>query len=52
MEKLLRLEQAWPAFRLMEIAERVQAQYEELSLGLGNHFSFLRHCQKLLAASH
>ena len=47
MEKLLRLEQAWPAFRLLEVAQRVYEQFETLSLGCGNHFSFLKRCQKL-----
>ena len=52
LDQLLRLDETWPGFRLMEIAERVDAQFQDLSLDATNHVSFLRRCKKALTAAH
>lgn len=51
IERLIRLEQHWPAFKLLEIAQCVDEQYVQLSPGVPNPFSFLRACRKALAAT-
>lgn len=51
MEKLQRLEQAWPALNLLDVAARVQEQFEVLAPGFQNHFSLLRRFEKKLAAA-
>jgi hypothetical protein len=51
IERLSRLEQAWPAFKLLEIAERVDELYCEMSSGVPHPFSFLRACRRFLRAA-
>ncbi|MDA1016178.1 MAG: HDOD domain-containing protein [Planctomycetota bacterium] len=48
MEQLLRLEQAWPALDLMQVAERVQAEFTEMSTSIPrNHIPFARRLERL-----
>jgi serine/threonine-protein kinase len=50
MAQLLRLEQAWAGFDLLAVAECVDENYQVISPGPPNPFSFLRVCRKTLAA--
>lgn len=48
MSQLVRLEQAWPAFQLIEMAERVQAEFVETSTNVPrNHIPFVRRLERL-----
>ncbi len=49
--QLIRLESAWPQFDLLAIATRVDEQYQLMSPGPPNPFSFLRLCQKSLVGA-
>lgn len=49
LEQLARLDEKWPAFNLMKIAETVDEEFQESSMGASNPFSFLRRCQKTLS---
>jgi len=49
LDQLIRLEQAWPAFNLLDTAERVDEQFEKTGMGMSHPFSFLKRCRKVLA---
>lgn len=51
MERLVKLDQVWPAFDLLAIAQRVDDEYQTLSPGPMNPFSFLRLCKKVAIVS-
>jgi serine/threonine-protein kinase len=51
IEQLIRLEQAWPAFRLEEIASTVDAEFQSMAMGSTNHFSFKRAVEKAMAGA-
>jgi len=42
---LRRLEESWPAFRLERLAESVDQQYSQMSLGIHNAFPLLPRCE-------
>lgn len=47
MADLVRLEEAWPAFDLISVAERVQAEFEEMTPNPPrNHIPFVRRCER------
>ena len=50
LEQLVKLDSVWPQFKLTELAERVDAQYREMSPGPVNQFSLLRHVKRMTAA--
>ena len=47
LELLAKLERNWPAFCLERLAESVDAQYLDLSLGIQNDFPLLPRCMSL-----
>lgn len=51
IERLIRLEQSWPAFRLEEIASKVDVEFQAMSMGSTNHFSFKRAVEKAMSAA-
>lgn len=51
LDQLIRLEQAWPAFNLLEIAERVEEKFEETGIGMSQPISFLKRCRKAVASA-
>jgi serine/threonine-protein kinase len=48
LEQLSLLEQQWPAFKLRELAERVDAKHAEVGLGTRNDFPLSRRCKAVL----
>lgn len=48
LARLIELEENWDEFELLPIAERIDAEFRELSRDTSNHFSFLRLCHKAL----
>jgi serine/threonine-protein kinase len=51
LERLIKLDVAWPAFRLHERLKRVAAQFQETQLaGSSGHITFLNRYEKKLAA--
>ncbi|MGE3315696.1 MAG: HDOD domain-containing protein [Planctomycetaceae bacterium] len=52
-DRLLELEAAWPAFKILEIARTVDQEFRTMSPpgAAANHFTFLRRCEKLMQAS-
>lgn len=51
IERLIRLEQSWPAFELESIAEQVDAEVKLLAPGTDNPFSFKRSVEKAMAGA-
>ncbi|MCC7423914.1 MAG: hypothetical protein IT428_26925 [Planctomycetaceae bacterium] len=43
--------QSWPAFRLEEIANKVDAEFQAMSMGSTHHFSFKRTVEKAMSAA-
>lgn len=46
IESLIKLEEEWPEFQLLPIAERVDSQFQTIAQDTQNHFPFLHHCRK------
>ena len=51
LRKLVRLDEKWSKFDLLKIAEIVDEEFRDTSGEASNPFSFLRRCQKALAAT-
>lgn len=48
IEKLVELESNWREFRLLALAEKVDAEFQAMAIQTKNHFSFLRVCRQTL----
>jgi serine/threonine-protein kinase len=48
LERLLLLEQKWPAFKLQTVAETVDAKQDEAGMGVRNDFPLSRRCKSVL----
>ncbi len=48
IERLLELGENWREFRLLPIAEKIDAEFSVMATQAKNHFSFLRVCQQTL----
>jgi serine/threonine-protein kinase len=51
LDQLVQLDQKWKAFDLIKIAEKVDAEFQEMSAGASNPFSLLRRCKKALSGA-
>lgn len=48
IEKLVELEKDWREFRLLSLAEKIEAEFQAVATRSKNHFSFLRICRQTL----
>lgn len=48
LEQLLVLEQKWPAFQLETLVRKVDAEHEQMGLGVSNDFPLERRCKPVL----
>lgn len=48
LDELMRLEQLWPGFDLLEFARQVETDFQKASPGTAGRISFLRRCEKAL----
>lgn len=48
LEQLALLDGKWPAFSLMELVEKVDAEHAALNMGVGNDFPLQRRCKQVL----
>lgn len=48
LEQLVLLQEKWPAFKLLELVERVDREHSEMGMGVGNDFPLSRRCQLVL----
>ncbi len=48
LEQLVLLQEKWPAFKLMELVEKVDREHSEMGMGVGNDFPLSRRCQMVL----
>jgi serine/threonine-protein kinase len=50
LEQLVLLQQKWPAFRLEELVQKVDAEHAASGLGVVNDFPLSRRCRQILAS--
>lgn len=48
LEQLALLQEKWPAFDLLELVEKVDAEHSKLGMGVGNDFPLSRRCKQVL----
>jgi len=48
LEQLALLETKWPAFRFEELICAVDAQHQEMGMGVGNDYPLMRRCRQFL----